>query len=129
MSDSAKRTKILIYALYISLIIALIGIGYKLKNTEAALLAKTNAINSLAREIGLIKEQNNYLNQNIDALNNTFVDLLNQSLKEKEELAKETNELQNIKDTLKTRLMKRILPFKTFRKRQKSSVRLPNWNR
>ena len=117
MSDSVKRIKILIYALFLSLIISLVGIGFKLKSTEFDLLAKTNSINSLAREIGIIKEQNNYLNQNIDALNNTFVDLLNNSLKEKEELKNEAGALQNIKDTLVNTVNEKDLAIQNLQKK------------
>jgi len=117
MSDSVKRIKILIYALFLSLIISLVGIGFKLKSTEFDLLAKTNSINSLAQEIGIIKEQNNYLNQNIDALNNTFVDLLNNSLKEKEELKNEAGALQNIKDTLVNTVNEKDLAIQNLQKK------------
>jgi len=82
------------------MIIGLVGLGLKVKNLDAQLFSKTLKINILAEEIGSIQEQNNYLNQNINSINNTFVDLINQSLKEKESLTQETKQLEELKNTL-----------------------------
>jgi len=100
MDNQLKRIKFFIYALSIALIIGLVGFSIRIRNMDSEMSDKTDTIYSLAEEVGALRSENNYLNENINAINNTFIDLLNQTIKEKEKLKNESSELLSIKSNL-----------------------------
>ncbi|MBN1494255.1 LCP family protein [Candidatus Peregrinibacteria bacterium] len=100
MEDKVKRIKIFVLALSLALTIGLVGFGIRIKNLNADMFDKTETINSLAEEIGALRAENNYLNENLNAVNSTFIDLLNHTIKEKEKIENEMGQLMEIKTNL-----------------------------
>jgi LCP family protein required for cell wall assembly len=100
MENQLKKIRFFIYALSVALIIGLVGFSIRIRTLDSQIIAKTEKIISLAEEVGILKSENNYLNENINAINNTFIDLLNQTINEKEELKKESSYLLSIKTSL-----------------------------
>lgn len=106
--DQLKQTKILIYAIILSLLIATVGFGISMKTTQENIAQKDLQINVLSTEIGELKEENlylyNYLQINRDIVRSGF-DILNNSfnefvLNEQEQLKSTASNFAKVKNEL-----------------------------
>jgi LCP family protein required for cell wall assembly len=108
--DNLKGTRIMLYGVILSLIIATLSFGFITKSTKESLLEKTNQINALVQEVGELKEENLYLydylkinrdivSEGFDLLHKSFEDYVISGVSEKKDVE---NQLKKVKTDLIT---------------------------
>lgn len=85
IEEKIRNDRIILLGLIIALIIGMVGLGMVIKNVQRDSINKNSKINSMAEEIGNLKEENQYLYENLlvnrNAVAETF-DVLQNSFKE-----------------------------------------------
>lgn len=108
--DNLRGTRIMLYGVIFSLIIATLSFGIIAKSTKESLLEKENQINLIAQEVGELKEENLYLydylkinrdivSEGFDLLHKSFEDYVNSGESEKKEAE---NQFEKVKSDLIT---------------------------
>lgn len=76
-SEKITHIRILLFGLMLALIIGMVGLGKGIKNIQQDVINKDIQINSMAEEIGQLKEENQYLYQNLLVNRNTVTETFN----------------------------------------------------
>lgn len=109
--ENLKHTKILLYSLVIALIIGMFGLGNGIKNLYEELYLKDYQISVLTDEMGVLREENVYVYQNllrnrefltesIDSLQNSLVGYVEGNEAKKDEMHATFTQVQNELDNL-----------------------------